>query len=237
MWKRHLSFIISFGLVALFVLFAETWHISQLQLLLKPLICILLSGYLISCSRLYGTFSKLIFLGLLFSLAGDILSIFAASKVLLFLAGLSAFFIAQLFYSIAFIRDYLYDVRASNKIGYVILFIIALYSVVLILLIQPFLAELSFWLGIYVLAVSITVVLAAFRHGRVNRTSFRLILTGMFSFLISTGFLALNRLVAPFSSSGVFIMATYMLAQILITFGTIERSVGVRNEILRKSGY
>lgn len=77
----------------------------------------------------------------------------------------------------------------------------------------------------YIFVISIMAILAAYRYKRVNLYSFRLIYWGALFFVISDSALAYNKFVEPFSFSGVLIMATYMIAQYLITLGAIERKV------------
>ena len=77
----------------------------------------------------------------------------------------------------------------------------------------------------YMFVISIMAILAGYRYKRVNLLSFRLIYFGALFFVISDSALAYNKFVEPFSFSGVLIMATYMIAQYLITLGAIERKV------------
>jgi uncharacterized membrane protein YhhN len=73
--------------------------------------------------------------------------------------------------------------------------------------------------------ISLMMMMAAFRNLRVNRSSFLLILFGAIFFLVSDALLALNKFVIQFDYAGVFIMATYMAAQYLITMGAVDRKL------------
>ena len=230
MWKRHLSFSISFGLIALLNLFIEILNIQEVRIFIRPLVCILLLGYLITKTKLYGVFSKLIFWGLLFSLVGDFVLIFAGSRTNIFLIGLGAFLVAHIFYSIAFYRDYKYDVRASQKYGNIMLMVITIFSIIFFIWIHPYLNEMVIPIMVYMLVISVMAILAGFRYGRVNTGSFSMILTGAVFFVISDTLLAINKLMTPFLYSGVLVIATYMIAQYLITIGTLERNVAARKE-------
>ena len=77
----------------------------------------------------------------------------------------------------------------------------------------------------YILIISFMLMMAVFRNMRVNRLSFNLILFGALLFILSDALLAYNRFVNPIAYSGVWIMATYMIAQYLITMGGIERKL------------
>ncbi|HUH32840.1 MAG TPA: lysoplasmalogenase, partial [Daejeonella sp.] len=200
-------------------------------LLVKPLICTILMGYLVSRTRLYGHFSKLIFGGLLFSLIGDVALLFAGTGGTFFLLGLVAFLIAHIFYSIAFFRDYRYDPMASKKYGNMMLFIMAAFTVGFYIFVRPYLNEMKIPVLAYMVIISIMAIMAGYRYQRVNLLSFQLILTGAILFIISDTLLAINKFVQPFESSGVLIMATYMIAQYLITMGALERVVPVKGKI------
>ncbi|NEU07101.1 lysoplasmalogenase [Flavihumibacter sp. R14] len=233
MWKRHLSFSISFFLIALLDIFIEIFDISQARLFIKPLICIILGGYLVNKTRLYGNFSKLIFGGLLFSLAGDIALLFAGKGGVFFIAGLSAFLVAHIFYAIAFFRDYKYDPDASKKYGHLMLFIMSAFTIGFYVWIRPYLADLRIPVMAYMIVISLMAIMAGYRYGRVNLLSFQLVLSGAIFFIISDVLLAINKFVYPFVSSGVFIMATYMAAQFLITIGALERVVFLKERSYR----
>jgi len=231
MWKRHLSFSVSYGLIVFLYLIVELLNISEARFLVKPLICIILIGYLVSRTRLYGHFSKLIFGGLLFSLAGDVALLFAGTAGTFFLVGLIAFLIAHVFYSIAFFRDYRYDPTASRKYGNMMLFIMAAFTVGFYIFIRSYLHEMKIPVMAYMVIISVMAIMSGYRYQRVNLLSFQLILTGAILFIFSDTLLAINKFVQHFESSGVFVMATYMIAQYLITMGALERVVPVKSKI------
>lgn len=230
MWKRHLSFSISFGLIAILYLVIEVLNIAEARLAIKPLICVILMGYLYSKTRLYGNFSKLIFTGLFFSLAGDIALLFGGGGGNFFLIGLAAFLVAHVFYSIAFFRDYKYDPQASKKVGHLMLFLMAAFTIAFYIWLRPYLAEMKIPVMAYMVVISTMAILAGYRYQRVNPLSFQLILAGAIFFIVSDTLLAINKFVMPFLYSGVFIMATYMLAQFLITMGALVRVVASKGK-------
>ena len=231
MWKRHLSFSLSFGLIALLNLFSEMLNIAEAQLFTKPLICIFLSIYLVSKTKLYGVFSKLIVGGLVFSLTGDIALIFADKRETFFLIGLGAFLLAHVFYSLGFFRDYKYDPLASGKYGRIMFFIVGMFAFSFFIWIIPHIADIKIPVLVYTLAISIMAILAGYRYQRVSLPSFQFILIGAILFLISDTLLAINKFVLPFSYSGVFIMATYISAQYLITIGALERNIALKKDV------
>ena len=230
MWKKHLGFSISFAVIAILNLVSESIYSPEILLVVKPLICVLLSLYLYSTTKLYGGFRKLIFTGLLFSLFGDIALMFVAKGENFFLIGLVSFLTAHIFYSIAFFRDFKNDPMASKKFGHLMLFLMGAFSLSYYTWLRPFLEDLRIPVLIYIFIISIMAILAGYRYKRVNLISFRLIFAGAIFFVISDSALAYNKFVQDFPYSGMVIMATYMIAQYLITMGAIERKVVGRPE-------
>jgi hypothetical protein len=70
---------------------------------------------------------------------------------------------------------------------------------------------------------SMTVMMASFRNQRVNTNSFRLILFGTICLLLSGSILALHTFVQPIGQAGIWVTASYTIAQYLITIGATER--------------
>ncbi|WP_026898397.1 lysoplasmalogenase [Daejeonella oryzae] len=225
MWKRHLAFSISFGIIAFLNILSESIQSPELRLVVKPLICIFLFTYLITTTKLTGGFRKLIFAGLIFSFLGDCALLFANRAAIFFLAGLVSFLIAHIFYSVAFYRDFKNDPMASKKFGHVMLFVLGIFSLSYYTYIRPYLGDLKLPVMVYIFIISMMAILAAYRYKRVNLLSFRLIITGAVFFIISDSALAYNKFVSPYPFAGVIIMGTYMIAQYLITIGSIERKV------------
>lgn len=225
MWKKHLGFSISFGIIAILNLLSESIQSPELRLAVKPLICVLLFLYLTISTKLYGGFKKLIFTGLLFSLFGDIALMFAAKSADFFIVGLVSFLVAHIFYSLAFYRDFKNDPMASKKYGHLMLFAVGIFSLSFYAILRPYLADLRIPVMVYIFIISVMAILAGYRYKRVNLISFRLIFAGAIFFVISDSALAYNKFVSSYPYSGVIIMGTYMIAQYLITIGSIERKV------------
>jgi uncharacterized membrane protein YhhN len=230
MFKRHLGFSISFGLIAILYLVIEILDVHEGRLLVKPLICLILLGYLANKTRLTGNFNKLIFAGLLCSLLGDVALIFAGKGGTVFLIGLGSFLMAHLFYSAAFFRDYRYDPQAPKIFGHIMLFIMAALTIGFYVWIRPYLNDMRLPVMAYMVIISLMAILAAYRYKRVNLASFWLIVAGAVFFIISDSILAINMFVEPVLRSGIWIMSTYMIAQYLITMGTLARVVSMREK-------
>lgn len=181
--------------------------------------------YLVRNVSIRVGFNRLILLGLVLSLFGDLFLIFAGGNIYNFVYGLLAFLLAHILYSMAFFRDFKNNPQASKLFGHIMLFFMGVFSLSYYSWIRDYLNDLRIPIMVYMMVISIMVILAGYRYGRVNKFSFKLIYIGAIFFVMSDSILAYNKFAEPIPFSGVWIMGTYMLAQYLITMGTIERMV------------
>ena len=106
MLKQHLSFNLTFFVIFIANIFAESGLVSNLNIFVKPLISISLAMYLVRNVSMRVGFNRLILLGLVVSLFGDFFLIFAGGNIYNFVYGLLAFLLAHILYSMAFFRDF-----------------------------------------------------------------------------------------------------------------------------------
>ncbi|TCD10493.1 lysoplasmalogenase [Pedobacter frigidisoli] len=225
MKTKLFSFI--FALVFIIQLYAETDGNIQLRNFSKPLIVITLLVWLYLSTNLKGRFHKRIFTGLIFGLAGDVLLMLQSGHSSFFIYGLIAFLLCHIFYIRAFILDHKSNPNYKNSfflwaVGALIIFCVGLFFYI-----QPFLGAMQFLVLMYAIIITFMAIMAVNRYGKVNIFSFKLILYGALFFLLSDSALAINKFAQPIPQSGVLIMATYMIAQYLIVYGTIERKLVV----------
>jgi len=227
MLKRHLSFSLIFLLIIILNLMVQTAFFEDYTIFIKPLICLSLAFYLYKESNMKIGFNRLVFAGLIFSLLGDVMLIYAGADVYFFLYGLVSFLLAHILYSSAFFRDFKNNPRESKYYGHLMLFVMGVYSLSYYSWIRDYLNNFRIPVLAYIFVISIMAILAAYRYRRVNLLSFRLICFGAIFFVISDSALAFRKFVEPYSFAGILIMSTYMIAQFMITIGTIERKVEV----------
>ena len=227
MLKNHKVFTLVFGIVFLLNIFTQSALLQDLNIFIKPLICISLAFYLFKNANMAAGFNRLVFVGLIFSLFGDCFLLFAGRDIYFFLYGLVSFLLAHVVYSFAFFRDFKNNPQASKIYGHLMFFILGVFTLSFYTFIRDYLNDFRIPVMIYMFVISIMAIMAAYRYKRVDLFSFRLILTGAVFFVISDAALAFNKFVEPYPFAGILIMSTYMLAQYLITIGAIERKVEV----------
>ncbi|RZM27294.1 MAG: lysoplasmalogenase [Pedobacter sp.] len=225
MLKKYPKFNLIFAFIFILHLIAISAGSTTLQYISKPLIVVSLMIMLAISTSLKGRFHKRLFTGLFFALSGDILLMFSAGRQAYFIYGLLAFLIGHIFYISAFYLDFRSAPELDKKGARIAIIICSIIGMGFYIYIRESLGILKLPVMAYIFVISFMMMMASFRNLRVNAISFRLILFGAMFFLISDSLLAYNKFVQPFSYANLLIMATYMIAQYLITIGTVERKL------------
>lgn len=226
MKTKLFSFI--FALVFIVQLYAETAGNIFLLQFSKPLIVISLMVWLYSSTNLKGRFHKRIFTGLIFALAGDVLLMLQAGRPMFFIYGLIAFLLCHIFYIRAFTLDHRSNPKHRTPYFLWIVGVFAIFCSGLFFYLQPKLGAMQFPVLMYAIIITVMALMAVNRYGKVNIFSFKLILYGALFFLLSDSVLAINKFTQTIPQAGVLIMASYMIAQYLIVYGTVVRELVVK---------
>ena len=199
--------------------------LADFYYIVKPLITISLMIFYAYQTQLKGRFAKRIFTGLFFGLVGDSFLMFLHVNSSFFMFGLVAFLIGHLCYISAFYLDYKWNPSIEKKSIWFALIIFGAFCLGFYLFLRPHLGPMKIPVMVYAFVISLMGIMAVNRKGRVNTVSFNLIFFGATLFLISDSILAYNKFVSAFNGAGIAIMTTYMLAQYLITIGSVERKL------------
>lgn len=229
MLKKYLKFNLLFALIFILQLVAAFNQIDSLGYVIKPGIVISLLLMLCVSTRLKGRFHKRIFAGLFFALIGDILLMLAWKDPSYFMYGLVSFLLCHILYTSAFYLDFKSAPELDKKGARIAIFLCAVLSISFYFFLRSHLGAMRLPVMAYILVISMMMMMACFRNMRVNILSFNLILAGALCFLCSDGILAYNKFVKGFDFASVFIMATYMAAQYLITMGAVSRKL-IKND-------
>ncbi|WP_316838862.1 lysoplasmalogenase [Pedobacter gandavensis] len=225
MLKKYLKFNLLFVLIFILQLLAEFQQNNTLTYFIKPCIVISLMGMLYVGTGLKGRFHKRLFTGLFFCLLGDVLLMLVWQNPSYFMYGLVAFLLGHIFYISAFYLDFRSAQELDKKGARLAIILCAAFSIGFYFYLRPHLGDMKLPVMVYTFVISLMMMMAAFRNKRVNVLSFNLILFGALFFLVSDATLAYNKFVKGFDFAGVLIMATYMIAQYLITMGGVERKL------------
>lgn len=220
MKNKNILWLYMFLIIGVLDLFFTAQGDSDLRIYSKPLIIFTLFMYFFQISKgIEGTIlRKSILSALLFSWLGDILLIFPH----LFLYGLGAFLMAHICLIIGFkiSQNKPFEIGTVNFIRLFFynlpIYILAAFVYYLI---QPNLHEMKVPVIIYLLVIVMMVTTARERYQKTIPESFWQVFIGGLFFMVSDGILALNLFFKPFPESGVLVMGTYILAQLLIVMG------------------
>ena len=220
--------IILFVVVLLTDLFAVYTDNETLRYIIKPLLLPLLIFLFISQTTGFtSSLKKWIILALLFSWTGDVLLMFESLNSSFFIFGLVAFLIAHIFY----ILFYEFVIRLEGlKRNYLFFIPVLIYYACLIYILSPHLGEMKLPVRIYGAVISYMLIQALHTSGIKNKEAAWFMITGAVLFIISDSILAINKFYEPLQYSGIAIMLTYGIAQLLITLGAIRYTTSTSNQ-------
>ena len=178
-----------------------------IELVIKALIIpVLIILFLVNINPLLNRLHRLMFAGLLFSWAGDIILEFSVKDGNMFIPGLVCFLLAHIMYFIVFITTPGKNILSGIRIWFLAPVII--YGIVLVWFLYGDLAEMRVPVIFYAIIILTMLSGAINRFEKVNRKSFWLVLAGAILFLISDSAIAVNKFSYKFEGSGIVIMST-----------------------------
>jgi uncharacterized membrane protein YhhN len=164
---------------------------------------------------------RVMFAGLFFSWAGDIILELAQRNGDLFIAGLGCFLLAHVMYLTVFFITPGKNVILSKR--FYLLIPVIIYGTVLVYYLYNDLADMRLPVILYAIVILTMLAGAINRLEKVNKASYFLVLTGAILFVISDSAIAVNKFSHHFELSGIVIMSTYITAQYLIIIGYIKQ--------------
>ena len=215
--KQRLFFFL-FSVIALIQIMHVVIGREELRIFTKPLIIPLLGlTYYYSLEKKLSFFKDAILLALFFSWLGDILLLNES----LFVPGLISFLTAHIFYIYFFARTN--SGQASYfKLRPVMLIAVLAYLIEFMYLLWPSLGAMKIPVLLYGITISTMLSAAIWQYQKLDdRTSLFMIIGATF-FVTSDSILAVNKFSSPFETAGIFIMTTYILAQLFIVLGAIR---------------
>lgn len=185
----------------------------------KPTLLLSLFIFFITNSKKFDKKDRVVILCALgFSWFGDVCLLFENQSSLFFIAGLTSFLLAHIFYCINFLK---YRNPKRNSIP--MLLGLGIYGTIILLLIMNNLQELTIPVVIYMTVILIMIWAAYMRAGKVSSISYVLVFLGALLFVISDSILAMDKFYSPVAFSSLLIMSTYGLAQFSIVIGLLKQ--------------
>ena len=222
MKSKNKIFISIFWLLSLTDFVANTYNISMLAMIVKPLLMpCLMYLFLIETNFAKVNNSRLLILGLIFCWLGDVLLMFEYKDPIFFILGLAGFLIGHIFYILYFSKQSAVPQKLKEK-KMMMLLPVLLYVLLLLYILYPSLGDLKIPVIVYAIVLASMLSMALWQSQKIDSAIARLFIAGAISFVLSDSLLALNKFSHPFSSAGFLIMFTYCLAQYLIVLGGIK---------------
>ena len=216
---KSYGFII-FGTVAFIDIFAVAFNNKALHFVAKPLLVPILIFTLLFSATSAGK-KNFIITGLFFSFAGDVLLLFEDSNPMFFIFGLVSFLCTHIFYILFFlsIKNAGPSLLQQRPM---LLVLVAAYTAGLLFLLVPRLGPLTIPVIVYAVILSIMFLCSMHVYKKINPPAGKSFISGALFFLLSDSLLAINKFYTPLAYAGIFIMATYCLAQYFIVKGFIK---------------
>jgi uncharacterized membrane protein YhhN len=186
----------------------------------KPLILIGLILYFFQITKPIAStlLTKSILAALIFSWIGDVLLMWSE----LFVFGLGSFLMAHVCYIIGFkVAQKTPEKIESVNFLKLFAFNLPIYVIAAFLyyLVHTNLGSLKIPVIVYILVIVSMLSTARERFGKVSSSSFWQVFVGGSLFFISDGIIAISRFYQNFPESGILIMGTYAVGQLLIVMG------------------
>jgi uncharacterized membrane protein YhhN len=228
--KKGIVFLLLFLITAIEI-YADIQEYLWLLYSTKPILLALLSIWLLSSGLINrGATYRLVFLGLIASLFGDVFLMIRGID--LFIPGLLSFLTAHVLYTWSFIKTVIHARRTTSSIRWVNAYWIIGFALFLTLFLSFLLPrmlvddEKSSLVGpvvIYALIISSMGYFASRRKNATTLESYRAVLLGSVLFIISDCILAIDKFAFSVPFPALWVMSTYVGAQFCITLGTIQQ--------------
>jgi len=216
------AFAYLYWLIALLHLAGVVTGEALLGFFTKPLLMpVLIVWYYLTIRARQAPVHWLMMLAFAFSCAGDVFLMFTTE--LFFLLGLVSFLITHVLYSVSFnmgsrVAGVTSVLRAKPYVAFPVVALSAALITLLFPRIQP---DMRIPVIVYTTVITVMVMMAVNRYGKVSATGFWLVTTGAVLFMLSDSLIALNKFYfdRQLPMAGFFIMLLYITAQYLIARG------------------
>ncbi|NPD47719.1 MULTISPECIES: lysoplasmalogenase [unclassified Lentimicrobium] len=220
------KFIFCYIVLSISVIISQLLGANTLENFLKPMLMVsLFTGYFLFKNRASKQNDYLYLAAIVFSFLGDA---FLMPLFNQFLAGLTSFLMAHIFYIILYLKDRAMPIKLNPTqitiLSLGLLIFLSLPSLILWKLIPQ---NPDYFLIIAILLYSTALfglILTAIIRKQTPRLSYHYILAGSGLFLLSDSFLSINKFVFNLPYSPIWVISTYTSAQALIFYGFLKKN-------------
>ncbi len=212
MSKSIVALTVSALLTAILTIWAEYFGPAWMLYLCKPFTMLFIISIVVSTPNFrVDKYSRILSIGLIFCLLGDILLMLPYD---LFKFGLLSFLVGHIFYILAFLEGRLKQQGWTTILPWLV------YGVLVFLFLQPYLGNLLIPVLIYIIIILVMGWQARERWIQINDRLALLAFFGASLFIVSDTIHALHRFREPFALGRLVTLATYFSAQFLLALST-----------------
>lgn len=208
-----------FALAAL----ADLWMVAvhaEGRWITKPLLMPLLALAFALETKGKPRAARLVLAALFFSWLGDVFLMLEYRNPSFFIIGLVSFLTAHLLYIIYFARIPATEGASFIRSRPVMLLAVLAYVVELLYVLWPYLGGMTVPVLVYGIVIGTMLCFALWQYGKIPQAATWLLIFGALLFVCSDSLLAINKFRSPLPHGGLWVMATYILAQYGIARGS-----------------
>jgi len=199
--------------------YSEAIENKTLRYITKPLLMPLIIFYYIFSVNL-NTLNWFLIIALIFGMLGDI-SLMIGREGKWFMIGLGSFLVGHIFYIITYLLLSASSLLQFPPIGWFLLLPLVGLTLFFFLRIKGNMGELQIPTMIYLVVIFLMSFFAMLLLSVFSPLAFIFVYIGPILFIISDGLIAVDKFDTKISKEGVYVMITYVLAQLFITQGII----------------
>jgi len=185
----------------------------------KPLLIPLIILYYIFTVSLF-TINWFLIIALIFGLLGDI-SLMIGREGKWFMMGLGSFLIGHIFYIIVYIMIMESSIVLFPALGWLLLIPLVIITLFIYFRIKGKMGDLQIPTIVYMVVIFMMSFFAMLLLPKFSIIGFTFVYIGAILFIVSDGLIAIDKFDVDIPKERVFIMITYVLAQLFITQGVI----------------
>jgi len=218
--------------VSIINLYVQVVQSELADMVTKPLLMVTLALYYLTARTTpMSKLSWLVLGALAFSWLGDVLLMLQSRMEDMFIFGLAAFLVAQIFYILAY-RNAI-DKNIQVPVGRFVIFriiFLTFYGGGLLFILRQGLGDMLLPVSAYTVVLMTMGIFALLRKGKTTDKSFLMVYSGALLFIMSDSMIAISRFSHPLVQSSLLIMATYIAAQLLIVKGLLAHEQSIEEE-------
>jgi hypothetical protein len=222
---KHKAFSLLYFIVVSFLLASAFYQNALLYQVARPIMVLSLLIYFFATTRLKGRFHKRLSIGLFFACIADLLITYYHNPAALPVYTFAALALATIYYIRAFYLDFRSAQELDKSGARIGIASCAILGMGFYIYLRPHVKENVLAVMLATFLISMLLMMAIFRNQRVNKLSFRLILSGTVCLALTLAIFTINKFVMPFSGAHLVLFGGYLVGQYLVVIGGIEREL------------